>query len=118
MQFHFKKHFKINYMKKLVEQLYAEIKKAFENGDYDIAEIDSNGFIEIKFEGLPTTLSVLMSSSSCMLIIHLFNKNIEYIFTPFDIFLEKLAAFEAQNNAKQIADLEAKLQALKGGNNE
>ena len=105
-------------MKNLVEQLTAEIKKAFENGNYQIAETGNNTFYKVQFDGLPTTLSVFKMRNSCSLLIHFFNAKVEYDMLPYDLFMEKVAEFEAQNKATQIADLEAKLQALKGGNNE
>jgi predicted metalloenzyme YecM len=103
-------------MKKLVEQLNAEIKKAFENGDYEIAEMGIAGTYDIQFQDLKEPLTVIKWINSCTIL--LFQEKKRYGLLPFDIFSEKLAAFEAQNNAKQIKKLEAKLQALKGGNNE
>ena len=106
-------------MKNLVEQLTAEIKKAFENGNYEIAETGNNTFYKVQFDGLPTTLSVFKMEKSCSLLIYFFNAKVQYYdMLPYDLFMEKVAEFEAQNKATQIADLEAKLQALKGGNNE
>jgi hypothetical protein len=103
-------------MKKLVEQLNAEIKKAFENGDYKIAEKGIAGTYDIQFQDLKEPLTAIKWINSCTIL--LFQDKKEYGLLPFDIFLEKLAAFEAQNKANQIKELEAKLQALKGGNNE
>jgi hypothetical protein len=103
-------------MKNLVEQLNAEIKKAFENGDYEIAEKGTADAFYIQFQDLKEPLTAIKWIGSCTIL--LFQDKIEYGLLPFDIFSEKLAAFEAQNKANQIKKLEAKLQALKGGNNE
>jgi hypothetical protein len=104
-------------MKNLVEQLNAEIKKAFENGDYHIAEIDSNGFIKIQFEGMPNKVAILLGKGECDMFMPL-GGYVRYIMGAYDNLIEKLILFEKVKKQATIQELETKLQALKGGNNE
>ena len=98
-------------MKHLLDQLNDAIKKAFENGNYEIVELGVASAIEIKFHGLKDRFTVLKFQDHCILF--LIQSRCEYFLLPFDILVEKLVAFEVENKSKQIKDLEAKLQELK-----